>query len=199
MTEVETEVEPMRGTAGHYMYFLDWAEKKGELSANTVKSWRNASTKVLEIEDAWRDLNVAEFDLEAHLARFAVLRRTSYTSGSMQAYRSRTKVGIESYRRWLAQMPDWKPKSASGARAPRNGAKKSAGTPTPTPDTGEQKRETAGFVPHHAALIEYQVALRSGVRALLTLPEILTAKEAQRLVKFIQGLAVDASDEALAE
>jgi hypothetical protein len=201
MTEAETEVKPERGTAGHYMHFLNWAELRGELKASTVQNWRNASTKVLEIEDDWHSLNVAEFDLDAHLSRFALLKRTSYTSGSMDAYKSRTRVGIESYRRWLNDEPNWKPKSAINSRSSRTGVKKSAGaTPAPTPDNiAELKREPAGFVPRHAALIEYQVALRQGVRALLTLPEILSEKDAQRLVRFIQGLAVDTEDEALAE
>ncbi len=53
----------------------NWAEKKGELPAGTVQNWRVASIKVLEIEDYWRDVNVVDFDLEAHLQRFETLRR----------------------------------------------------------------------------------------------------------------------------
>jgi hypothetical protein len=53
-------------TAAHFMCFLDWAEKKGELPASTVQNWRIASTKVLEIEHDWQELNVVDLDLEAH-------------------------------------------------------------------------------------------------------------------------------------
>jgi hypothetical protein len=45
----------------------------------------------------------------------------------MDAYRSRTKVGIETYRRWLARVSDWNPKNAGSTWAPQNGAKKTAG------------------------------------------------------------------------
>jgi hypothetical protein len=34
--------------------------------AATVQNWRGASLKALEIEDDWRDMNLADFDLEAH-------------------------------------------------------------------------------------------------------------------------------------
>jgi len=64
MTEPESlglATEPPRKTAAHYMFFLDWAEKKGELPAPTVQNWRNASIKALEIEDNWRDVNVVNF------------------------------------------------------------------------------------------------------------------------------------------
>jgi hypothetical protein len=54
-------------------------------AASTVQNWRIASTKVLEIEDDWQDVNVVDFDLEAHLRRFETLRRGAYTSGSMAA------------------------------------------------------------------------------------------------------------------
>jgi hypothetical protein len=38
-----------------------------------VQNWRNASIKALAIEDNWRDMNVVDFDLEAHLSRFSDL------------------------------------------------------------------------------------------------------------------------------
>lgn len=83
------ELPPAQGTAADFMDFLEWAEKKGELSVTTVQNWRNASTKVLEIEDNWRDLDLVALDLDALLDRFQTLKRTSYTNGSMAAYRSR--------------------------------------------------------------------------------------------------------------
>src|SRR5215211_1481830 len=106
MTEVDsTAIEPSRGTAAHYLFFLDWAEKKGELPASTVQNWRIASTKVLEIEDEWQNVNVVDFDLEAHLRRFETLRRGQYTTGSLAAYKSRARTGIEAYRAWESGAP----------------------------------------------------------------------------------------------
>jgi hypothetical protein len=34
--------------------------------AAAEQNWRGASLKALEIEDDWRDMNLADFDLEAH-------------------------------------------------------------------------------------------------------------------------------------
>jgi hypothetical protein len=42
-------------------------------------------------------MNLLDFDVEAHLARFEILKRTFYTSGSLGAYKSRTRMGIEAY------------------------------------------------------------------------------------------------------
>ena len=68
-------------------------------------------------------INLVDFDLEGG---------TSYTASSMKAYRLRAKVGIQAYRLWLANSPDWKPRSVGTTRASRNGSsKKSAGTPPP--------------------------------------------------------------------
>ena len=198
MTEFDATDEPVPGTAADYMRFLDWAEKKGELPRSTVQNWRIASTKVLEIEDHWQDVNVVEFDLDAHLGRFEILKRTSYTAGSMSAYKSRAKVGIESYRLWLAQAPDWKNKAGSG-RQTKSGSKRLAGPSSPARSTDSPKGETGGYIPTHAVLIEYPFVLRPGVRVVLALPEDLTAKEAKRVARFVESLAFEASEEALAE
>jgi hypothetical protein len=205
MTEVNgTPVEPPRGTAAHYLYFLDWAERKGELPTSTVQNWRNAATKVLEIEDDWQDVNVAEFDLNAHLARFETLKRTSYTTGSMAAYKSRMKTGIEAYRAWESGASDWKPKTSGSTRKVTIRAKTSAST-SPAAPAGEAaapRRDHGGFVPAHATLIEYPFPLRPGLRALLALPEDLSEREAQRVARFVESLAFaeqPATDEASAE
>jgi hypothetical protein len=191
MTEVDsTAIEPTRGTAAHYLFFLDWAERKGELPASTVQNWRSTSTKVLGIEDDWQDLNLVALDLDAHLDRFETLKHMAYSSGSMNTYKSRMRVAIETYRRWLAKAPDWKPKGSSSTRPSRNNSKKSPSGASPASPAQQKIEPLVGHVPTHTPLIEYQLALRPGVRAHLTLPEILTEKEAQRIVKFIQGLAV---------
>jgi hypothetical protein len=193
MTENDGQIPtPTRGTAAHYMYFLDWAERKGEVLQATVQNWRVASTKVLEIEEDWQDVNVVDFDLEAQLSRFEILRRTAYTTGSLNAYKSRTRTGIEAYRRWESGASDWKPKGATkGSKTadrsnkPANAsapAALAAGTPVP-------KGEAGGYVPHHTSLIEYPFPLRPGVRALITLPEDLTEKEAKRVARFVESLA----------
>jgi hypothetical protein len=193
MTEQEgLFVEPPRKTAAHYMFFLDWAEKKGELPASTVQNWRGASIKVLEIEDDWGDVNVVDFDLDEHLRRFETLRRAAYTTGSMAAYKSRARTGIEAYRAWESGSSDWKPKNAGATRVRLKAGSKKPGSPTSVTLTPAEvpKSGVSGYIPHHSALIEYPFPLRPGVRALLALPEDLTEAEAKRLAKFVETLAV---------
>jgi hypothetical protein len=190
----EVQVEPAPGTAADYMRFLEWAERTGELPKSTVVNWRVASTKVLQIEDNWQEVNVANFDLDAHLGRFATLKRTAYSASSLNAYKSRTKVGIEAYRMWLAHETDWKPRA--GGRPAKAGPGKIirpsstiSGSQAVAVDSKVSISETSGYVPHHTALIEYPFPLRPGLRALLALPEDLTEKEARRVARFVESLA----------
>jgi hypothetical protein len=192
MTELDgLAVEPPRKTAAHLLAFFDWAERKGEMPASTVQNWRSASIKILEIEDNWQDVNVVDFDLDAHLSRFQTLRRTQYTTASMAAYRSRAKTAIDAYRKWEAGASDWKPKTSGTLRQRARATTKATVTGMGTGSIEvTPKSERGGFIPHHTALIEYPFPLRPGVRAVLTLPEDLTETEAKRLVRFVESLAV---------
>jgi hypothetical protein len=194
----QVQVEPAPGTAADYMRFLEWAERTGELPKSTVDNWRIASTKVLQIEDDWQNVDVAKFDVDAHLNRFATLKRTAYSASSLNAYKSRTKVGIEAYRLWLAHMPDWKPKAVG--RPARTGSNKTIRADRAdravgdvvqiAPETGQLTiTEVKSYVPHHAALIEYPFPLRPGLRVLLALPEDLSEREAKRVARFVESLA----------
>jgi hypothetical protein len=196
VTEADVvQASPASGTAADYMDFLDWAERTGELPKSTVVNWRVASTKVLQIEENWQNVDVANFDIDAHLSRFAILKRTAYSASSLNAYKSRTKVGIEAYRMWLAHVPDWKPKAVgrparTGSNKPVKSSDMVADVMTVEPVTGQVTiGEVKGYVPHHAALIEYPFPLRPGLRVLLALPEDLTEKEARRVARFVESLA----------
>lgn len=187
------------GTGAHFAEFLDWAESKGELPGTTVQNWRNAATKVLEIEDDWKNINVVEFDLDSHINRFQILRRTSYTESSMSAYKSRTRVAIESYRKWVENpgSSEWKPKLGA-PRAAKNGDAKpkkervSGGSGREDGSTtGDVKQNLGGgHVPNRVALIEYPFPIRAGVQARLALPEDLSDKEAKRIARFVESLAI---------
>jgi hypothetical protein len=199
MTETDegSGAPPPEGTAAHFLHFLDWAEKKGELPSSMIQNWRNASTKVLEIEDDWQNLNVVQFDLDEHINRFQILKRTNYTNGSMGAYKSRTRTAIEAYRKWLANpgSTEWKPKAGTPRTArsgePKSTVKKStAAEPVSTVDIAPPTGDVSGgHVPNRAAMVEYPLPLRPGVQARLWLPEDLTEKEAKRVARFAESLA----------
>jgi hypothetical protein len=172
---------------------LDWAEQKGELPSTMVQNWRNASTKVLEIEgDDWRDMNVITLDLDAHLDRFTVLKRTSYTEGSMSAYKSRTKTAIEAYRKWQANpgSSEWKPKAGS-PRTGKAGSEPKAPKSTTVPSV-QTSVTSVGQITGTAAVtfIDYPFPLRPGVQVRIALPDDLTGKEAARVARFVESLAI---------
>jgi hypothetical protein len=131
------------------------------------------------------------FDPDAHLRRFETLRRTAYTSGSLNAYKSRARTGIDMYRAWESGSPNWRPKIVPRG-AGKAAAKKSSNPTSPSPDPAVDlvpKGEVGGYVPRHSALIEYPFPLRPGLRALIALPEDLTEKEAKRVARFVESLA----------
>ena len=115
----------------------------------------------------------------------------------MNAYRSRTKTAIESYRIWRDNpgSSEWKPKSGT-QRVSKNGEPKIANRSVKAPaseGTSEASAPTyqvnTGHVPARAPLIEYPFPLRPGIRARIALPEDLTEKEAKRLARFVESLA----------
>ncbi|REF31340.1 hypothetical protein [Calidifontibacter indicus] len=187
----EARIEALSETAAHFVQFLDWAEAAGELPSSTIQNWRNASVKVLQIEDDWPHINVVKFDLDGHLSRFDVLKRGNYTSGSMAAYKARTRNAIETYRKWLADpnSADWKKRSGAGRSSQSDEVGLSDTTEGNAPGVGSSISDVdRGFVPDRITMIEYPLPLRAGVQARLWLPEDLDEVEAKRIGRFVDSL-----------
>lgn len=201
MTAAEEGAEtPTPGTTADYYRFLNWAETKGELPGPMVQNWRNAANNVLAIDgDDWMNINLVHLDIDAQLSRFEVLKRTAYAESSMGAYKSRFRTGVEAYRVWLANpgSSTWKPKGITTSR-PKTGngdkVKKKSNVTVLTTDEilamPPAVDVSGGIIANRPGMIEYPFPIRPGVQARIALPEDLSEKEAKRVARFIETLAI---------
>jgi len=188
------------GTGAGLLAFLEWAGSRGEIPLSTAKNIAVAAGKVLAVEPDPAAMDVLRLDPEDVFGRFQTLNRTSYTTESLNAYRSRFFKGIYMYRAWLDNRSDWK--SVSSRPPSKAVAVKSTGTGKTTPkarsrraaassaDSSPDAAEPVSAVPA-IAMVPYDLPLRPGLRVRLVLPEILTRADAKRITAFVTSLAFD--------
>lgn len=169
--------------------FWDWAANKRLVNKNTALGLRSAAQKVLEVDDNWESIDVAELDIEDILRRFETLRATEYKPGSLATYKSRFRKAVEMYLDYLSSPSTWSPgirrRSQKRRGANQEVALNGGGSSVQTISNGV----TAAT--DRSTFIEYPFPLRAGCVARFSLPPDLTAAEARRLSAFIASLAVE--------
>lgn len=180
------------GTATGLYKFFDVAIKRGDIGQSTGIALRGASKKVLDLEED-HDLDLRTLDQEDLLRRFHVKSKIDLNDQSRATYESRFRRAVEMYLKYLADDASWKPApSKSRASTPRATTSKPAAaepaaeakeTP-PTPHNGT-------VTPPPPGMIEFPIPLRPGVQGKLILPDDLTKKEAERVVKVVSALAIE--------
>jgi len=202
------------GTAAGLLEFLDWAGGRGEINAGTASARAVALRRVFDIEGVpLESIDLRAVNPDELLDRFETLKRTEYSTDSMDAYKSRFRSSVNMYLAWLDKSPDWK----RGGR-PGTGPGKGAASPPrrKVPKSGNSSANVSGVAQKDAVtdqpsssaapgepspvmrMIPYEVPLRPGsdMRARLVLPDDLTKADADRLSRFIQSLAFGPSDGA---
>ena len=193
------------GTGAGLSAFLLRLGERGEINQNTAANLRRAAEKVLGIEDP-SSVDIRNLDVDEILDRFENLNRLSYTDTSLQTYRSRFRLGVELYQRFLAADPAWKSlikrdtQRTGGGRTAKKGGKGGEKQPSPWPDhtplvslvTGPSRSRTvASEATEHELprLVTYDVPLRPDLLIRLNLPVDLTLADAERLCAFVRSLA----------
>ena len=205
------------GTAAGLLEFLEWAGSRGEINAGTASARAVAVRRVLDIEGLpFESIDLRAVDPAEILERFETLKRTEYSTESMDAYKSRFKSSVNMYRAWLDKSPDWKrggrpgPGSGKASTSPsRRSASRSKSSPSGVsnvaPKDGVTDNAAYAVVAVDSGpvlrMIPYEVPLRPGtdMRVRLVLPDDLTNADANRLCRFIQSLAFTSSDKASPE
>jgi hypothetical protein len=126
------------------------------------------------------------------LRRFHVKSKIDLNDQSRATYESRFRRAVEMYLKYLADNPSWKPASSKArATTPRAATSKPAAAPAadvretpPIPNNGT-------VTPPSPGMIEFPIPLRPGVQGKLILPDDLTKKEAERVVKVVSALAIE--------
>lgn len=183
----------MDGTGAGLLAFLSWASERGALNASTAGAMKAAVTATLEVEgDDPAAVDIRKLDVDDLLDRFARKKGHKYSPDSLATYHGRFRRAAEMYVEYLANPAGWKPPKGRSARKPKlaNGKEAAASSVSPTsavaaPSIG------APTPPPENQLITYPFPLRSGTTAYFQLPRELPRAEVDRMVGFLQSLAID--------
>jgi len=155
----------------------------------SARAIRAAVSQILKIDDNWESVDVRNIDVEALFARFRNLSKIA--PGSLAAYESRFRSGLQSYLAYLDNPTSYQPKTRKGAqrddkvtaksksKAKSDPSTASIGSTIPTPITGST-----------AKLVVYPFPVRPDVFAELKLPADLSVDEASRLSAFLKAVAL---------
>lgn len=178
------------GTGAGLLDFLRWTQEKGLVKAATAGARRSAAQKVLEIDgEGWREIDVRSLDVEEQFQRFAHLRGSKYSPGSLNTYGQRFRDAVALYLEYLANPTGFRAppsRSVHNAKPKTAGRSKAArGTPSPPESSTVERVPTAT-----RDLITYPFPLQSGELVYVSLPIRLGETDAARLCAFIQSVAL---------
>jgi hypothetical protein len=190
-------------TGAGLVAFLDFAIQKGYLKTATGQAMKTAVKEVLsatEGAEGWETVDLTSLDEDDVLRRFETLRAMKFSAGSLSTYKGRYSRAASMFEEFRASPATWRPSVKQRSRTKGNGAPSTAApgapktdgaapsTPAPAPAPGPAPAPHPGL---GSAIITYPFPLRQGVLASLELPPDLTRREAQRLVAFIESLAIE--------
>lgn len=173
----------METTGKNFVDHWSWAAKKGLMNPTTARLMRNASVQVLSALEGWEQLDVMGLDPQDALKRFRNLEGRKLKPRSLQDYRHRFELALDSYRSYVESPEAWKgPGQERPARPETNGTQMVRHT--------NRKPEILRSASVNTALVEYPFPIRD-LTAKLSLPRDLKVTEAKRLTAFIMSLAID--------
>jgi hypothetical protein len=179
---------PQRGTGLAFVRHWDWVAEKGLMAPASARAIRAAVSQILKIHDNWESVDVRSIDVEALFARFRNLSKIA--PGSLAAYESRFRSGLQSYLAYLDNPASYQPKTRKPSLrdekpTPRSKIKSTAST-LPRPAQPGQSVMSSSTT----KLVVYPFPVRPDVFAELKLPADLTVDEALRLSAFLKAVAL---------
>lgn len=184
-------------TGAGLIAFLDYAIQKGYLKTATGQAMKTAVKEVLsatEGADGWETVDLTTLDEDDVLRRFETLRAMKFSAGSLSTYKGRYSRAAAMFEEFRASPATWRPSVKQRSRTKGKGAPVAATSGSPKTSGGAPSTPAEAPAPHPghgSAIITYPFPLRQGVLASLELPPDLTRREAQRLVAFIESLAIE--------
>jgi hypothetical protein len=183
---------PQRGTGLAFVRHWDWVAEKGLMAPASARAIRAAVSQILKIDDNWESVDVRTIDVEALFARFRNLSKIA--PGSLAAYESRFRSGLQSYLAYLDNPTSYQPKTRKPAQRDEKTTPKSKAKPTAGSQPASPGSATPLPITNSAAkLVVYPFPVRPDVFAELKLPADLTIDEALRLSAFLKAVALSDS------
>jgi hypothetical protein len=182
--------------------FWAWSAKQGLMNANTAGGLRGACREVLQAvagDDGWEDVDLTQIDIEDYAQRFERLRMAKYKPQSLGVYKARFRNGVSMYLDYLSNPSGWRytAERPAAARKKPQAAKGQSSSSTPSAGSSSRTGPVANDSPS-VTLIEYPFPLRPDCLVKVSLPEDMTAREADRLGAFLKTLAYEAPREIAA-
>jgi hypothetical protein len=183
---------PQRGTGLAFVRHWDWVAQKGLMPSATARAIKAAVSQILKIENNWETVDVHSLDIDGLFARFRNLSKLA--PGSLAAYESRFRSGLESYLDYLDNPTSYQPKKRKGSQRDDKAPSKSKSKSRVGPTAGIRSSALSTPVASSASkLVVYPFPVRPDVFAELKLPADLTVDEASRLSAFLKAIALSDS------
>jgi hypothetical protein len=188
--------ETKDGTGRGLVEFFDYLSSKGLMKKATAGSRKTAAVKVLEIDEDWEEMDLRALDLDQQVQRFHTLRKGDYAPGSLGTYESRFRSAVSDYLAYLDNPSAFRPTVSASGRKAKKTARHASDAASVT-DSAETEVRSVGSVPEptppppRSAHITYPFPLSGGGMAHVQLPRELTAKDAERMARFLASLAID--------
>ncbi len=155
----------------------------------SARAIRAAVSQILKIDNNWESVDVRNIDVEALFARFRNLSKIA--PGSLAAYESRFRSGLQSYLAYLDNPTSYQPKTRRPAQRDDKTTPKPKSKPQPdSPVAGPGSTTAVPMTSSAAKLVVYPFPVRPDVFAELKLPADLTVDEALRLSAFLKAVAL---------
>jgi hypothetical protein len=179
---------PQRGTGLAFVRHWDWVADKGLMPPATARAIKAAVSQILKIDDNWENVDVHSLEVDSLFARFRNLSKLA--PGSLAAYESRFRSGLDSYLAYLDNPTSYQPKTRkAGARDERPSKEKGRSNVESTGRTQVPAPPTT-VTSSTMKLVVYPFPVRTDVFAELKLPADLTIDEALRLSAFLKAIAI---------
>lgn len=178
----------MDGTGDGLLTFLVWAAEKGLLNSTTASAHRSAVGQVLAVEsDDFGTIDIRTLDTDELLTRFARKNGAKYSPGSLATYEGRFRRAVEMYRDYLSNPSGFKP----GIKGRERTRARSVPPEKVSEPSAEKAVAPSVELTAPANLMTFPFPLRSGGTAYFQLPRHLSRYDVDRMIKFLQSLAMD--------
>lgn len=182
--------------------YLDSLVAKGRIRSSAAVPLKSAIKAVFSTvdKDGWEDTSIENIDIDDYITRFKNFTIGNYDAKSYITYRARINRAINWYQKFLDE-PGWAPTIRSSVlAAKRTRSANATAAQTSLADAAEGEvvsiSDKATLPPVNdtesgASMINFPFPMINGDVAMLRLPKVLSAKDAQRLKSFITTLVLD--------
>lgn len=192
-TDTDTqEARPEEWTAGALAEFCDLLAEKNYFAKETASSYKTAVTRVMEKAEGegWESVGLKDVDLDLLFTRFMNAARNDFSASTLRAYRNRFQKALDEYDSWIDAPDSYSPSIQRRSPSSSSNGSKAAKNEQEKEEHFEPRANGSGATAPDAELIEYPFPLRPGVLAHLRLPADLRPKEAERIARHVESLAI---------